>query len=152
MGVSGSRARLEADLERYEVTVRTHCVGLYGPALCALFVIGSYASGRRQVSSDLDLLVVIDESPVSRPQRAHDFGEPQDWNGPELSPIVFTRPEFTRMPTFLLSLLDAHVIWYSRGNEAQELLGAVVSYADRYGITRVPHKGGYYWRGIPAGS
>ena len=57
------------------------------------------------------------------------------------------------LPSFVLTLLDAHRIIYSRttadGDEAASLVKAVEDYVREYGITKEPHKGGYYWRGIP---
>jgi hypothetical protein len=141
------------DLDRLRRVLRAHCLGLYGSQLGAAFIIGSYASGRHRDTSDLDLLIVIDESTDSRPHRARAFGEPPDYDGPELSPVIYTRAEFFSFPSFVLTLLDAHDTLYSRSGdsryEASMLVRAVQEYAESNGIVRVPHKGGYYWRGLP---
>ena len=149
-----SRTRASDELSRLAPVLREHCVTLYDDNLCAVFVIGSYARGTVRPESDLDLLIVVDESDVPRRKRSIEFGEPAGYDGPEISPIVYTRREFLSMPSFLLTLLDAHEVMYSREsgsptNEAEALVGAVRAWAQEHGITRVPHKGGYYWRGLP---
>ena len=141
------------DLDQLRPLLRAHCLSLYKAQLSAVFVIGSYASGKQLAGSDLDLLIVVDESSLSRPQRAHAFGEPPDYDGPELSPVVYTRAEFLSFPPFVLTLLEAHDTLYSRTGDSRDdapaLMQAVRNYAESSGITRVPHKGGYYWRGLP---
>jgi len=146
--------RASDELIRLTPVLLEHCVALYGESLCAVFVIGSYARGTVRPESDLDLLIVVDESDVPRRKRSIEFGEPTGYDGPEISPIVYTRREFLSMPSFLLTLLDAHEVMYSRESgsppdEADALVHAVREWAEENGITRVPHKGGYYWRGLP---
>jgi len=150
------------DLRELEPTLRRHCLDLYGSRLAAAFVVGSYASGTHRNDSDLDLLLILDSSDKSRPHRAREFDEPPDYRGPPLSPVVLTKAEFLSVPPFVLSLLEAHHVLYSRDragevrsedahltDEATSLLHAVRRYASDHGITRIPHKGGAYWRGLP---
>ena len=68
---------------------------------------------------------------------------------PEISPIVLTRQEFLSFPPFVLALVDGNRVLYSRDDDAGRLVEAVDRWVEENGITRVPHKGGYYWRGIP---
>lgn len=120
--------RPRASFHQLVPVLREYCIRMYGDSLCAVFVIGSYASGRQGPSSDIDLLIVVDSSTESRPHRAHSFGEPTGYRGPELSPIVFTKWEFLTFPSFVLTLMDAHKTVYSRtcgtGDEAASLVKA----------------------------
>ncbi len=138
------------------IPLREHCIALYGGSLAAAFIIGSYATGTATAESDLDLIAVIDQSETSRPHRARAFGEPEGYNGPELSPIILTVEELSKFPSFLLSLLDGYIVLYSRDphssnepDDAKRIVAAVREYVLRNGITRVPHKGGYYWKNLP---
>ena len=134
--------------------IRDHAVLIFGDDLLALFLIGSYARGTFRRESDLDILLILknsDESPRSRAMR---FGEPQGYTGPEISPIVYTLAEFRRMPSFVLSLLDASRTLYSRplpdgSDAAADCLKRVRRFVSENGIERVQHKGGHYWRGLP---
>jgi predicted nucleotidyltransferase len=148
---------LRGDTEpaRLEAIIRRHCLELYGERLAAVFIIGSFAAGRQKPSSDLDVLIVIDASTESRPHRSRSFAEPEGYRGPEISPIIYTKQEFLRFPPFVLTLLEACRVVYSRktngGDEANKLFQAVREYAGAHGITRERHKGGFYWRGLPTG-
>lgn len=115
----------------------------------AVFLIGSYATGRARPDSDVDLLVVLESSDLSRPHRTRAFGRLQTNPDMEIMPVVLTREELLRFPSFVLTLIDGHRVLFSRDNEAADLVDAVRGWVARHGITRVPHKGGYYWSGLP---
>lgn len=125
-----------------------HCLAEYGSGLEAIFLVGSYARRSERADSDVDLLIVIDTSDFRRPYRVRQFGVPPDYQGPELSPVIYTRDEFLSMPPFVYSLLDAHEVLYSRSGDdaAAQLLAGLERHAAERSVSKRPHKGGYYWR------
>lgn len=134
--------------------IRDHAVLIFGDDLLALFLVGSYARGTFRRESDIDILLILRSSGESPRSRAMRFGEPHEYTGPEISPVVYTLAEFRRMPSFVLSLLDASRTLYSRPlpdgtDAAADCLKRVRRFVAENGIERVQHKGGYYWRGLP---
>ena len=70
--------------------------------------------------------------------------------------FILTAEELSKFPSFLLSLLDGYIVLYSRDphssnepDDAKRIVRAVREHVLRNGITRVPHKGGYYWKNLP---
>lgn len=140
--------RLAERIERLAPHIIDHCRRLYAERLSAVFVFGSYATGRANDESDLDLLVVVDSSSEPRRHRAVSFGEPESSDDIIISPIVFTAEEVERLPSFLLTLADGYRTLYSRADDAERIVSRIHRWVQESGIEKVPHKGGYYWRGL----
>lgn len=135
-------------VERLSPDIIDHCRRLYAERLSAVFVIGSYATGRANDESDLDLLVVIDSSSEPRRYRGRSFGALQSPERIRISPVVFTAEEIERLPSFLLTLADGYRTLYSREDDAERIVSRIHRWVQESGIEKVPHKGGYYWRGL----
>jgi hypothetical protein len=123
----------------------------YGANLVAVFLFGSYASGKATDSSDLDLLIVIRSSAESPSQRLKNAPCPADYCGPPLSPVVLTLQEYREFPPIVLALLDSHLRWYPTqgiggGETSENLVREVESYVQSQEISRVRFRGGHYWR------
>ena len=87
----------------------------------------------------------------SRPERLRRVPVPAAYDGPPVSPVVLTIEEFREFPPIVLALLDAREIWYPSPSEGEpgtavDLLTELASHARREDITRVPFRGGHYWR------
>ncbi len=155
MRLLGNYTIKEQRLQSLAAILLQTCGALYGDELLAVFVFGSYATGRATPESDLDILIVVESSEDGIRDRCRAFRMPEHYAGPEIQPIIYTRREFMSFPSLLLTLTEGNVILYSKDSqggqagEAEQLLHALQGFVEKNGIERIPHKGGYYWRGIP---
>jgi len=131
----------------------------FGEALAGIVAYGSYARGDCGKHSDLDMMVVLRETPLRPAQRADvvapalaQFRHTDAWKEavaagfwPELSPLVLTVEECRRLPPLLLDVATEGVVAWDSGGVAPLLL----EIRDRMacaGVKRVElADGGYYW-------
>ncbi len=140
------------DIVALETSITAYCVSLYQKKLEALFLYGSYAAGNPRPESDIDILIVIQDSDKRLRDRLRAFSHPPKYSGPEINPVILTTREFLGFPPITLSLLAACVVWYPKqqadGGEdrASYLLNALKTYAREKHISKVNFRSHYYWK------
>jgi predicted nucleotidyltransferase len=100
---------------------------LYKDDLLAVFVFGSTARGDVSQSSDVDLLVILEHSPLRKRQRVYEFYEKLGFDLGEhfLSPIILTKEEITKSLPFYAGILSEGKVLYEKDKFAKTLLNSV---------------------------
>ena len=133
------------------------CVSHYGSNLVSLIIYGSVARGTHTYSSDIDILLIVDDLPRGRMNRMRDFSRiekqlahelqtatEKGWNV-DLSPVIRT-PEEVGMGGYLyLDMVDDCLILFDRESFFAKYLEDLRKRLKAYGARKRPWKGGYYW-------
>ena len=148
---------MKAQFEALLAHVLQACQQHYGPRLVSLAVFGSVGRGTPHPGSDLDLLIVADDLPIGRLQRADDFRaveaalSPQLTEArnagltPEVSPVFKTPAEVRQgSPLFLDMIEDARML-HDRDDFLRRTLAEFKARLDRLGARRVWRGNAWYW-------
>ena len=133
------------------------CRAVFGQRLVALAIFGSVARGTPRSDSDVDLLVVVRDLPVSRLARVRQFEPVEARVAPvleqlrrqgiytELSPVLKTPEEVEAGSPLLLDMVfDARILWDPH-RVLQKRLQRLRERLEALGARRVPFGGSWYW-------
>lgn len=123
----------------------------YEENLLAVALFGSSARGDLTTSSDIDLLIILRETPLSLRKRASEFLENVadeliilDYSFP-ISPIIFTLEELKKNPPLLLDLLISCDIIYDKDNHLSQKLEELKNLIALKKIQKLNFNDKYYW-------
>lgn len=122
----------------------------WGENLTAFVVFGSYARGEVSLDSDLDVLIIVKDSPQSFRTRSLAFAEYLEKNlrtlpRLDVSPLVFTEEELRRFHPLLLDVRKCHIVLYDRGF-FKELLKSIDELHAKGAIKELKAGDQTYWR------
>ncbi len=141
-----------SDIEALKTLFYSHLISIYGKNLSASYFFGSYAKGKQQEHSDLDILVILNNCNQRPLTRLKEFTEPDDYLGPPISPIVLSKKEFLSFKNpIILGLLDGMIVVNDCSTDkhkslAHALFEKLKNYAKQNNIQKIPFKSGYYWK------
>ncbi len=100
---------------------------LYKDNLLAVIVFGSSARGDVSQSSDVDLLIILEQSPLRKRQRVHEFYEKLGFELEDhfLSPIILTKEEITKNLPYYVGMVEEGKVLYERDKFANLLLNSI---------------------------
>jgi predicted nucleotidyltransferase len=116
--------------------------------LVSIILFGSYAKGDFTVNSDIDILVIIEDTEVDYRERINDFLDKIDGlTLPFLvSPIILTKKEAEVFHSLYLDILDAHNIAVDKGNYFKGIMEKVFEIKKRGLIEEKKLSGKTYWK------
>ena len=133
------------------------CMNHYGSDLVSVVVYGSVARGTHTYSSDVDILLIVNDLPRGRLNRMRDFSriekqlvqelqaaKDKGWNA-DLSPVIRTPDEVSAGGYLYLDMVDDALILFDKKNFFSDYLKDLVKRLNVYGARKRPWKGGYYW-------
>ena len=133
------------------------CRAHYGPKLVSVAVFGSVGRGTAGPDSDIDVLVVVEDSPDGRMARVDDFRTVERALGPRLaearavglhttfSPVIKTPHEAeVGGPLFLDMIEDAQVL-YDRDGFIDGVLQGLRNRLERLGARRIWRGNAWFW-------
>lgn len=130
----------------------------FGEKLVSVIVYGSVARGETKKSSDIDLLVVIEELPKSRLSRGRLFDAVEDSLTGDLetllnkgysialSPIIRTPEEAKKVSPIYLDMVEDAIIVYDRDDFFRSILARLSEKLKELGAERVWMGKKWYWR------
>ncbi|MEM2637198.1 MAG: nucleotidyltransferase domain-containing protein [Candidatus Korarchaeota archaeon] len=123
----------------------------YGARLVSIVLFGSVARGEATTTSDIDLLIIAEELPISSMDRTKEFLEVAH-KIPEIyehlimvSAIIMTPKEVMRYPPILLDIVVDGQILYDKDGFFNKLRQDLQGKLEKLGAKRVRMGKGWYW-------
>jgi len=119
----------------------------YNKNLLAIVLFGSSARGDFSQFSDIDLLLILEDSITSRRQRILDFYEKigYEFENHFLSPIVLTKKEMKQFFSYYVGILKDCQVLYDNVNILKELTKLIDEKKQKKEIIEKELKGTTYW-------
>lgn len=131
----------------------------FGENLVSIILYGSVARGMARPTSDVDLLLVIDNAPESYFERLDPISsiiislrDDEIWKKleakgvtPELNPLVFSREEADQNRYIYLDMIEEARFLVDRDNFFRDRLRKLKKRLDELGAKKVPINGNWYW-------
>lgn len=129
----------------------------YGERFISLIIFGSVARGEAKRSSDIDLLLIIDSLPKIKLERQKEFIDTEnelteyldelseDGYLIDLSPIIKTPKEASRVPPLYLDMVEDAIIAYDKDDFFKNILEKVRNRLKELGSKRVSMGKRWYW-------
>lgn len=149
---------------KYIIDVLGEIVNHYGDSLVGCAIFGSYARGDNRKNSDLDLLIILHQTPgFSR--RIKEFVDSiemkhenlaqgifeQDDILVELSPYILSRNEALKMQPIYFDLVDHHVVIYDPALIIAHIIDSTKRLLTRSGARKVRRNNTWEWQTGKAG-
>ncbi|MCX7942263.1 MAG: nucleotidyltransferase domain-containing protein [Dictyoglomaceae bacterium] len=118
---------------------------LYDENLIALGIFGSFARGEFSQSSDIDLIIIIEEAEKNI-KRYKDFYNLETSLGIEINPIVLSVEEAKIFHSIYLSFLDGLIILYDKLEILKRIVEKLYEFLEKDILEKNETRGVFYWR------
>lgn len=144
-------------LEKLLASLLAACQQVYRERLISVAVFGSVGRGTPRPESDVDLLIVAEDLPQGRVQRAAEFRQVEALVAEELSelrragvntelsPVFRTSAELATGSPLMLDMVEDVRILHDSGGTLQEALEQFRARLQRLGARRVWRGDAWYW-------